>query len=189
MWGEGELRNQLERQIRQTGQVRSADIQLRSKSGALCDYLLSADTVEINHERCVLSVMLDITERKQTETELLAAVQSVMQDTSWLGQKIVERLATLTRAKGSPAKQPELAALPARSREVLGLVAQGMPDGEIAAKLGISQNTLRNHIAAIYAKLGVHRRAALVVWARERGIGASSQTHVKTAKSRRKIKS
>ena len=188
MWGEGELRDQLERQIKQTGHVRSADIQLRSKDGALCDYLLSADTVEIDRERCVLSVMLDITERKQTEMELLAAVQSVMQDTSWLGQKIVERLATLTRAKGSRGKQPELAALPARSREVLGLVAQGMPDGEIAAKLGISQNTLRNHIAVIYAKLGMHRRAALVVWARERGIGAAGQAHVNATKLRRKTR-
>ncbi len=186
MWGQGELRDRLEQQIKQTGQVRSADIQLRSKAGVLCDYLLSADTVTIHHERCVLSVMLDITERKQTEMELLAAVQSVMQDTSWLGQKIVERLATLTRAKGSAARQPELAALPARSREVLALVAQGLPDGEVAAKLGISLNTLRNHIAAIYAKLGVHKRAALVVWARERGIGAADQAHVKPAKTRRR---
>lgn len=186
MWGQGELRDALERQIRQAGHVGSVDIQLRSKNGALCDYLLSADTVEIHHERCVLSVMLDITERKQTETELLTAVQSVMQDTSWLGQKIVEKLATLNRAKGTPGKQPELAALPARAREVLGLVAQGLPDDAIAARLGISRNTLRNHIAAIYAKLGVHRRSAVVVWARERGLVGAVQPRVPAAKSRRR---
>ena len=34
----------------------------------------------------MLSVMLDITERKQTETQLLSAIESVMQDTSWFGQ-------------------------------------------------------------------------------------------------------
>ncbi len=55
----------------------------------------------------MLSVMLDITERKQTETELLAAVESVMQDTSWLGQKIVEKLAGLTQAAGRRPQRPK----------------------------------------------------------------------------------
>jgi DNA-binding NarL/FixJ family response regulator len=144
--------------------------------------------VEIHHERCVLSVMLDITERKQTETELLAAVQSVMQDTSWLGQKIVEKLANVTRGKRSSSKQPELTTLPARAVEVLGFVAQGLSDGEIAKKLGIAQNTVRNHVSAIYGKLGVHRRSAVIVWARERGLGTLPQTSGKMSKSGRKIK-
>ncbi len=174
LWRQGELRDQVERTLRQTGRVLSADVKLRAKNGTLHDCLLSADTVEIGGERCVLSVMQDITERKQTETELMDAVQAVLQDTSFLGQAIVEKLATLTRAKGS-AETPELSALSARAREVLGLVAQGLADEEIAAKLGISRNTLRNHIAAIYAKLGVHRRSAVVVWARERGLGAPAK--------------
>ncbi len=186
LWGPGELREELERQIRQTGQVRSVEIPLRSKDGSLCDYLLSAEAVDIHNERCMLSVMLDITERKQTETELLAAVQSVMQDTSWLGQKIVEKLAVITRATGPSSKQPELAALPTRSREVLDLMARGTPDEEIAAKLGISRNTLRNHVATIYSKLGLHKRSAVVVWARERGLGATVRTTSKPAKSSRK---
>ena len=185
-WGQGALRDELERQMRHTGHVRSVEIELRSKDGTRCDYLLSAELVEIHHERCVLSVMLDITERKQTETELLAAVQSVMQDTSWLGQKIVEKLANVTRGKGAIAKQPELTALPPRAVEVLGLVAQGLSDAEIAEKLEIAQNTVRNHVSAIYGKLGVHRRSAVVVWARERGLGASAQSTGKTTKSRRK---
>ena len=184
VWGQGHLRDALERRIRQSGQVQSIDVQLRSKGGALRDYLLSADTVEIHHERCVLSVMLDITERKQTETELMAAVQSVLEDTSFLGQAIVEKLAALTRAKGSAANQPELSALSARAREVLGLVAQGLGDDEIAARLGITRNTLRNHIAAIYAKLGVHRRSAVVVWARERGLGAVAKPRTKRTKTK-----
>jgi ATP-dependent exoDNAse (exonuclease V) alpha subunit len=54
--------------------------------------------VEIRHERCVLSVMLDITERKQTESQLLAAVQSVMQDTSWLS---LAYATTIHKSQGS----------------------------------------------------------------------------------------
>ncbi len=182
MWGRGHLRDALERQIKQTGRVQSVDIQLRSKNGALHDYLLSADTVEIHNERCVLSVMQDITERKQTETELMEAVRSVLEDTSFLGQAIAEKLANLTRAKGAVGSQPELSALSGRARDVLGLVAQGMSDEAIAAKLGITRNTLRNHIAAIYSKLGVHKRTAVVVWARERGLGASAKPQTKRAK-------
>jgi PAS domain S-box-containing protein len=183
-WGRGALRDELERQMKHTGHVRSVEIELRSKDGTCWDYLLSAELVEIQHERCMLSVMLDITERKQTETELLAAVQSVMQDTSWLGQKIVEKLANVTRGKGAASKQPELAALPARALEVLDFVAQGLSDDEIATELGIAQNTVRNHVSAIYGKLGVHRRSAVVVWARERGLGIPPQPSGKTSKSR-----
>ena len=185
LWGRGEGHDAVARQVRQTGQARGLDVQVSARDGAVHDYLLSVDSVTIGAERCLLSVMLDITERRRTEGELVAAVQSVMQDTSWLGQKIAEKLTTLTQARGSNARQPELAQLPARAREVLGLVAQGLPDQEIAERLGITRNTLRNHIAAIYAKLGVHRRSAVVVWARERGLGTPSQAHGKRPRSRR----
>ena len=72
---------------------------------------------------CVLSLMLDITERKQTEVELLAAVESVMGDTSWLGQRIVEKMAVLHgRRLGPGAKVPrDSRTLPERLREVLSL--------------------------------------------------------------------
>ena len=175
MWGQGEPLEHLERQIKHTGHLRSVDVQLRSKSGDWSDYLLSAETVQIHHENCVLSVMLDITERKQTETALLTAIDSVMRDTSWFGQKIVEKLANLTGARPG-GKPPELAALSERAREVLGLVAGGLSDDEIARKLGISRNTFRNHVSEIYAKIGVHKRAALIVWARERGLGAQAKS-------------
>ena len=185
LWGGGERRDQLERQIKQTGHLRSVDIQLPAKTGIAGDYLLSAETVTIHHERCVLSVMQDITERKQTETELVAAIESVMQDTSWFGQKVVEKLASLTRTRGAPVDEPGMAALSPRAREVLGLVAQGLSDADIAGRLGITRNTVRNHVSFIFGKIGVHRRGALIVWARERGLGAASKPLAKQRKTRR----
>lgn len=184
MWGQGDLPAQLERQIRHTGHLRSVDVQLRTKTGEWGDYLLSAETVQIHDEQCVLTVMLDITERKQTETALMSAIDSVMQDTSWFGQKIVEKLANLTGSP-HPGKQPELAALSDRAREVLGLVAAGLSDEDIARRLGISRNTVRNHVAAIYTKLGVHKRATLIVWARERGLGAPAKPQSARGKPKR----
>lgn len=185
LWGNNELRQRLERQVRQTGHVRGVDIRVHGKDGRAGDYLLSAERVTIQRELCVLSVMLDITERKQTETQLLNAIESVMQDTTWFGQKIVEKLTSLTRSGGGGNAEAELSALTPRAREVLGLVAQGLSDDEIAGKLGVSQNTIRNHVSAIYGKLGVHRRGAVIVWARERGLGTKPKPLTKLRKPAR----
>ena len=50
---------------------------------------------------------------------------------------------------------------------------QGM-GAAIAARLGLSRNTVRNHVARLYAKIGVNRRSGAVVWGRERGMGTRS---------------
>ena len=57
-----------------------------------------------------------------------------------------------------------------RGREILGLVCSGLNDAAIAEQLGLSRTTVRNHVNDLYRRTGTHRRAALVVWARERGI-------------------
>jgi predicted ArsR family transcriptional regulator len=49
-------------------------------------------------------------------------------------------------------------------------MCQGHTDPEIAASLHLSRNTVRNHVAALYSKLDVHRRSAAIIWARQRGI-------------------
>ena len=129
--------------------------------------------------------MLDISERKQTEMQLLTAIESVMQDTSWFGQKIVEKLASLHTGE-TVAPGPEIGALTGRGREVLGLLAQGLSDDDIAGKLGVARQTVRNHISAIYRKLGVHRRSAVIVWAREHGLGTKPKPLTTLSKPRRR---
>jgi PAS domain S-box-containing protein len=186
LWGRGAARDDLGRLVKQTGHLRGTDIRFEMKDGRACDYLLSAETVTINGEHCVLTVMLDITERKQTEAELLMAIETVMQDTSWFGQKLVEKLASLTRQGASEKRDRRVNDLTRRARDVLALVAQGMSDDEIAAALRVSRNTVRNHVSAIYKTVNVHRRSALVVWARERGFGASAKAPPKQRRIRRK---
>ena len=171
IWGSGYTRDELARLVKQTGHLRSVDIHLRTKSGRNGDFLLSAETVTIHGEHCILTVMQDITERKQTEAELLAAIEAVMRDTSWFGQKVVEKLASLTRNRAADKAGPNVSDLTPRRRDVLALMAEGLSDEEVAAKLDMGRNTVRNHISAIYKAIGVRRRTALVVWARERGLG------------------
>jgi PAS domain S-box-containing protein len=170
LWESSVSRKQLEQAVEKSGSVRNLEIQLRTKDGALLDCLVSADTVSIHDQPCVLLVMQDITDRKRSEVELMTAIEVVMQDTSWFSRTVIEKLANLRRPRGSNKAHAGLKDLTAREREVLGLICQGLSDQEIAKQLGVSRNTIRNQIAAIYRKVDVHRRSAVIVWARERGV-------------------
>src|SRR5690606_3010244 len=150
--------------------VRDFALQLRCKDGTILDCLASAEAVTIQEKQCVLCVFQDVTERKRTEVELIAAIESVMKDASWFSRSIIEKLAQLRQPQGAGAETGQLADLTPREREILGLICQGLGDPEIATMLGLSRNTVRNHLAAIYSKVGVHRRSAVIVWARERGV-------------------
>ena len=56
-----------------------------------------------------------------------------------------------------------------REREVLGLIAAGRENAEIAKELGVSTKTVRNHSSNIFMKLQVAHRAQAIVLAREAG--------------------
>ncbi len=68
-----------------------------------------------------------------------------------------------------PAVDAAFAALSARERQVLALIADGMSNAEIAAQLKISDKTVRNHASNVFDKLGVWSRAQAIVFARDRG--------------------
>jgi DNA-binding CsgD family transcriptional regulator len=61
------------------------------------------------------------------------------------------------------------AALSPREREVLALLADGLSNSEIAARLAISDKTVRNHASNLFDKLGVWSRAQAIVFARKHG--------------------
>ena len=170
LWENVAARQQLEWLLEKNGSVRNRELRVRTKDGELIDCLLSAETVSIHNELCVLSTIQDITERKRSEDELMAAIEAVMQDTSWFSRTVIEKLANMRQPRGSNRPAGELSELTPREREVLGLICEGLADAEIAKELTVSRNTVRNQVAAIYGKVNVHRRSALIVWARERGV-------------------
>ncbi|MDQ2741066.1 MAG: helix-turn-helix transcriptional regulator [Chloroflexota bacterium] len=170
LWRSAVSRKQLEQELEKTGSIRDVELQMHTKDGDVTDWLVSAETVTIQGQPCVLSVMQDITERKRSEVELIAAIEAVMQDTSWFSRTVIEKLANLRQPHGSNRPRAALKDLTARERDVLSLACQGLTDGEIAERLGISRNTIRNQVASLYEKTDVHRRSALVVWGRERGV-------------------
>jgi DNA-binding NarL/FixJ family response regulator len=63
------------------------------------------------------------------------------------------------------------AALTGRERELVELIAQGLDNAQCAARLGMSDKTVRNHVTHLYSKLEIENRARLIVLAREAGFG------------------
>jgi DNA-binding NarL/FixJ family response regulator len=56
-----------------------------------------------------------------------------------------------------------------RQAQILGLVASGLSDKEIASHLGISPRTIQSHLDRLYLEHGLHKRAAAVAaWLRDR---------------------
>src|SRR5581483_7530832 len=60
-------------------------------------------------------------------------------------------------------------ALSPRERATLALLTEGLSNAEIAARLAISEKTVRNHLSNLFDKLGVWSRAQAIVFAREHG--------------------
>lgn len=168
LWDTGATRREVERTIAETGAFRGYELKLKTRENALVTCLVSAETVTINGQYCILSAFQDITERKRTELELIAAIEGAMQDSSWLSQKIMDRLAALRSPAASGVDHPTVE-LTAREREVLGLIAKGKSNTAIAEALSLKRNTVRNHVARLYGKLGAHNRGEAIIWARDRG--------------------
>ena len=173
MWVKTEHQDAFRAALAETGHVRNFEASLYRRDGVELDCLLSSERVIINDEACVLSVLLDITERKRTERDLMAAIESVMADTSWFSRGVIERLASL-RHPGRAAPD-RAAAFSARERQILDLMCEGLTDAAIGKRLSLSTNTVRNHVASLYRKLDLHRRSDVVIWGRERGFPSNSQ--------------
>jgi DNA-binding NarL/FixJ family response regulator len=110
---------------------------------------------------------------KDTEpAELLQAVRVVARGDALLSPSVTRRLITdlASRPERPPPSDQILAGLTDREREVLGLVAEGLSNDEIAARLFLSPLTSKTHVSRIMTKLNARDRAQLVVLAYESGL-------------------
>jgi DNA-binding NarL/FixJ family response regulator len=107
-----------------------------------------------------------------TAEELVGAVERTAAGESPLAPQVLRRMVDsfLERQPTARPDPDELAVLSPREREVLGLVAGGLTNDEIAARLVVSLATVKTHVRSILAKLGARDRVHLVLIAHRHGL-------------------
>ena len=103
--------------------------------------------------------------------QLIEAVHVVAAGDALIAPAITKRLISRF-ARSAPPRVPDapLSRLTPREREVLGLVARGLSNGEIATELVLSEATVKTHVKRLLAKLGLRDRVQAVVLAYETGV-------------------
>ncbi|MEU5499383.1 response regulator transcription factor [Streptomyces griseofuscus] len=106
--------------------------------------------------------------------ELLAAIRAVHSGDAVVApsttRRLLDRFAPMLPSGSRDPKHKELERLTEREREVMVLVAQGLSNGEIAARLVLSEATVKTHVGRILTKLGLRDRVQVVVLAYETGL-------------------
>src|SRR5207248_11221157 len=94
-------------------------------------------------------------------------IQAVMSGEYWVGRKAVSTLGVALKESAAlfPAPAPKHFGLTSREREIVGEILTGCSNSDIAAKLSISQKTVKHHLTNIFDKLGVSSRLELALFA------------------------
>src|SRR4051794_4175392 len=103
-------------------------------------------------------------------SELIEGIRAAARGESPLDPKAARAVLTW-RDRTAPGSAADPAAhLTAREREVLALVAEGLPNKLISRRLEISEKTVKAHLTSVFASLGVTDRTQAALWAREHGV-------------------
>ncbi|GAB1328347.1 response regulator transcription factor [Streptomyces sp. NPDC093260] len=106
--------------------------------------------------------------------DLLTAIRAVHSGDAVVApsttRRLLDRFAPMLPTAGQGPQHKELQRLTEREREVMTLVAQGLSNGEIAARLVLSEATVKTHVGRILTKLGLRDRVQVVVLAYETGL-------------------
>lgn len=106
---------------------------------------------------------------KESATQLLLkSIRAVMTGEMWIGRENVHDLVQFLRstegAPASPTPAPSLGLTP-RELDIVGTIVAGYSNREIARHLGISEDTVKNHLSNIFDKVGVSSRLELALFA------------------------
>jgi DNA-binding NarL/FixJ family response regulator len=110
---------------------------------------------------------------------LVEAIRVIHTGEALLSPSVTRRLVEDYARRGEPTQPPDaiLRDLTPREREVLVLVARGFSNGEIAARLVVSEATVKSHVGSILLKLDLRDRVQAVVLAYESGIVVAGEEH------------
>ena len=103
--------------------------------------------------------------KSKAASEVVTTIRDVARGRMLIPPRTIATLLAKRRAS-----DVQLESLTVREREVLRLLAEGLPSRGVAARLGISYTTVRTHIRSLGSKLGVHSKLEAIVKARELGL-------------------
>jgi DNA-binding NarL/FixJ family response regulator len=117
---------------------------------------------------------------KQTAPELIVkSIRKVHDGEIWLDSTttaaVMRQFATAEEAAASGARSRTRSPLSAREKEIVALVAQGYRNREMAEKMFISEQTVKNHLHNIFDKLGVSDRLELALYAIHKGLHMNAE--------------
>jgi DNA-binding CsgD family transcriptional regulator len=180
IWMDGTARQRV------NGELHKLDLPLAKPANDAVDCFAAPVELTIGSERLTLGVIQQ-SDRHKDRSDLVAVIETVIADSaSRFTRTVMDKLRALTPVKRTDGADGagDVDLLSTREREVLGLICEGRNDAQMSDLLGLSENTVRNHIASLYRKIGVNRRTAAVIWARERGI--SSRRELSLERRRRR---
>ena len=103
--------------------------------------------------------------------DLITAIRVVARGEALLSPSVTRRVVEeFARQRRRPAPSEHLHRLSARELEVLGLIARGRTNSEIGLELFVSEATVKSHVSAVLAKLGLRDRVQAVIFAYEHGL-------------------
>ncbi|QKV78128.1 response regulator transcription factor [Amycolatopsis sp. Hca4] len=103
--------------------------------------------------------------------EMLVAIRGVLRGDAMVSPSVTRRLLDRYLADDrDPVDIAKLGVLTEREKDVLGLVARGLSNTEIAGKLYIGETTVKTHVGRVLGKLGLRDRVHAVVFAYESGL-------------------
>jgi DNA-binding NarL/FixJ family response regulator len=108
--------------------------------------------------------------KSATGEEVVAAIRSVHRGDAVIAPGLTRRLLDQVDLPGPRVVPPEVRRLTDREREVMVEVASGASNAEIAARLSLSEATVKTHVGRVLDKLGLRDRVQVVVLAYEAGI-------------------
>lgn len=120
------------------------------------------------HQKAVQLGAMGVVLKEDAADLLIKAIEKVYLGEVWLDRLSLGNLLwqLTSREKGSLDPQAQkISSLTDRERQVIGLIAEGLKNKQIAERLFISQTTVTHHLSSIYSKLGVSDRLELVVYA------------------------
>ncbi len=105
-----------------------------------------------------------------SSVELAEAIRTVAAGGALIEPSVARKvLAEFSRLPARPPKET-LNALSQREREILRLIAQGLSNRQIAARLYLAEGTVKNYVSSILSKLGVEDRTQAALWAQQQGL-------------------